>query len=150
MARLVFTDPRFAGAAYSCMGEKTTVGRAPDNTLIIEDPSVSAHHCEILVHGTEVIVRDLGSRNGTLVNGARLTNQQAPVVHGARLQLGQVQARVEIAPMELPGGDTEITALYSHRRVLRDGGRGQAGPAAPGSVILQPPGRAGTDGSLPA
>jgi pSer/pThr/pTyr-binding forkhead associated (FHA) protein len=119
MVKLVFADSRFAGGAWPCVLSRTTVGRAADNAVVLPDPSVSAYHCEVLVHGGEVIVRDLGSSNGTFVNGTRLSNQQAPARNGDRVQFGNVEARVEIAPGEVDPGDTEITAIYSHGRVLR-------------------------------
>jgi hypothetical protein len=77
MAKLIFINPEHAAQVYELTLEKTTVGRAAGNTLVIPDGSLSAQHCEIHVNGPEVIVRDLGSRNGTFVNGAKLTNQRS-------------------------------------------------------------------------
>src|SRR5213594_2223932 len=68
MPKLVFTDENFAGRVYALMVEKTTVGRGDHNTLVICDDSVSKNHCEILIYGYEVIVRDLDSTNGTFIN----------------------------------------------------------------------------------
>src|SRR2546428_13236852 len=81
MAKLIFIDQRFAGRVYELVLEKTTVGRGDQNTLTIRDRSLSASHCEILTYGSEVIVRDLNSRNGTFVQGVRL-NQQSQVKSG--------------------------------------------------------------------
>ena len=61
MAKLVFTDKNFAGRVYELLLEKTTVGRGDHNTLVIHDNSLSSSHCEILMHGSEIIVRDLDS-----------------------------------------------------------------------------------------
>src|SRR6185436_11538953 len=80
MARLVFTDEKFGGRVYEFALPKTTIGRGDHNTLTIRDDAVSQTHCEILVFGPEVIVRDLGSSNGTFVNGVRLHNQQRPLL----------------------------------------------------------------------
>jgi pSer/pThr/pTyr-binding forkhead associated (FHA) protein len=52
MAKLVFTNRDHAGQSYELTLQKTTVGRAADNTLVIPDSSLSAHHCEILVNGS--------------------------------------------------------------------------------------------------
>lgn len=131
MVKLVFLEPRFAGGSHVCTRSRTTVGRVADNLLVLEDPSVSAHHCEILVHGGEVIIRDLGSSNGTVVNGAKLANQQAPARNGTVVRFGSVEARVEITPGEVDGSDTEITAIYSHGRVLRQSRR--SGDGSPSS-----------------
>ncbi len=54
--------------------DKTTVGRVEDNTLQIDDVSVSSHHAEIVSDGTLYHLHDLGSTNGTFVNGEQITD----------------------------------------------------------------------------
>jgi hypothetical protein len=50
-----------------------TIGRLPDNDVVIEGPYVSRRHCAILVHaGASCEVHDIASKNGTYVNGLRL------------------------------------------------------------------------------
>jgi len=50
-----------------------TVGRMPDNDVVVEDPYVSRRHCAILVHAANFCeVHDVASRNGTLVNGRKI------------------------------------------------------------------------------
>lgn len=63
----------------------TRLGRGTDVDIRIDDPGVSRHHAEITL-GTEVTIRDLGSTNGTVVNG-RLVRSQI-LTDGARVQLG--------------------------------------------------------------
>jgi pSer/pThr/pTyr-binding forkhead associated (FHA) protein len=58
------------------------------------EASVSSHHCEILLKGNDVIVRDLGSTNGTFVNGEKVTTE-APLKPGQILRLGQLEMRLE-------------------------------------------------------
>jgi S1-C subfamily serine protease len=55
-------------------GDRILVGRAPDNTLRFSDNDrrVSAHHAEIIRKGDHYILRDLGSTNGTIINGRRV------------------------------------------------------------------------------
>jgi hypothetical protein len=66
-----------------------TLGRGLDNDFKMEDPSVSVHHCHILVSETGVIVKDLNSTNGTQVNRTRV---EAVVIQpGQRLRLGNVE-----------------------------------------------------------
>ena len=107
--------------------------------MVICDRFVSAKHCEILVNGSEVIVRDLGSRNGTFVNGRRLQNQQCGVKSGHIIAFGSVQARLEI---ELDLDETDLStksAVYSHSRAVRDERRAQRkGVSADPSLRLQP------------
>lgn len=123
MPKLVFIDPRFAGRSYEFAREKTTVGRADDNLLVIRDASISSHHCEILVNGGEVIVRDLNSRNGTFVNGERLRDQQRQVRDGARVRFGTVEATVEIEPQDEQDDATAITAVISYKQAMNQGAR---------------------------
>lgn len=51
--------------------EKTGIGRGGDNALVINDTSVSEHHAEIIAYESGFLLRDLGSSNGTFVNGER-------------------------------------------------------------------------------
>ena len=73
--------------------DKTTIGRVEDNTLSIVEPSVSSHHCEVLLRGSEVVVRDLNSTNGTFINGEKVS--ESPLKPGQILRLGQIEMRLE-------------------------------------------------------
>lgn len=63
----------------------TRLGRGTDVDIRIDDPGVSRHHAEIVL-GTDVTIRDLGSTNGTLVNGRMVS--AVILEEGARIQLG--------------------------------------------------------------
>src|SRR6185312_13191253 len=55
------------------LGEETSIGRATSNTIVIDDTGVSRRHALIRAQATgEFILIDLGSSNGTLLNGERL------------------------------------------------------------------------------
>jgi pSer/pThr/pTyr-binding forkhead associated (FHA) protein len=116
MARLVFMNEKFRGRVYEFAVETTTVGRGQNNALVISDDSVSETHCQILVYGPEVIVRDMGSTNGTYVNGVQLRGQQRPLRDGEIVIFGAVQARLELGPPADSGTATDATAMYSFRR----------------------------------
>ena len=122
MAKLIFTDKNHAGRIYELILERTTVGRGDQNTLMISDASLSALHCEILVNGAEVIVRDLGSRNGTFVNGAKLANQQSQMKSGQTVRFGSVEARLELDGHGEASDDTssEMTAVHAMGRIMRE------------------------------
>ena len=49
-----------------------TVGRKPDNDVVIDHPAVSGHHCKIMLQGDTYFVEDLNSTNGTLVNDKKI------------------------------------------------------------------------------
>lgn len=112
MAKLIFLTPEFAGRVHELAEGTTTVGRSSDNLLVLSDPSVSAGHGEILVHGPEVIVRDLGSRNGTVVEGRRLVHGQTQVLSGQVVRFGRVEVRLELDPPAWTDPETAVTAFH--------------------------------------
>ena len=61
-----------------------TIGRAPDNTLVLDDPLISKHHARIDVSPNGMVVTDLGSTNGLYVAGQRVSQVQVtqPVLMG--------------------------------------------------------------------
>jgi predicted component of type VI protein secretion system len=93
MAKLVIQNQGMTGRTHELAVERTTVGRVEDNTFQITDPSVSSHHCEVLLRGTEVVLRDLNSTNGTFINEARIT--ESVLKPGQTLRLGQVELKLE-------------------------------------------------------
>lgn len=118
MAKLVFIDKDYSGQVYELVLEKTTVGRADSNKLVIHDPSVSFHHCEILTYGTEVIVRDLHSSNGTFVDNVKI-NQQGQIKSGQVVRFGSVGARLDLDLPPADDSDTAMTAVISLRQIER-------------------------------
>ena len=127
MAKLIFTDENYVGRVYKLVLEKTTVGRGDQNTLVIHDRSLSSNHCEILLNGPEVIVRDLGSRNGTFVNGVKLSNQQCQLKSGQTVRFGAVEARLELEGLSV-GDTTAGTAIHALSRIMRDQRRERKNP----------------------
>ena len=146
MAKLIFTHPDFEGKTYKLFLEKTTVGRSDANILVIHHASVSARHCEILVYGTEVIVRDLDSSNGTFVEGTKLKNQQSAVKSSQTIRFGEVEARLELEDGDVIDANTEMTAMVSHARAMRDQRRARANPPPDPSQVLDPAGGAPPEG----
>jgi transcriptional regulator with GAF, ATPase, and Fis domain len=69
--------------------EKLRLGKAQDNDLVLDDDTVSRHHCELTRANDGVHVRDLDSTNGTRVQGARVT--EAIVQPGTVLKVGEVE-----------------------------------------------------------
>jgi predicted component of type VI protein secretion system len=93
MAKLVLLSAGMTGRVHELKVDKTTVGRVDDNTLQIPEPSVSSHHCEILLRGSDVVVHDLNSTNGTFINGEKVT--ESVLKPGQVLRLGQIEMRLE-------------------------------------------------------
>src|SRR5260370_6686474 len=72
-------------------GQVMTIGRAPTNRIVLHDEVCSRYHCEVFQNGSTWKIRDLQSRNGTLISGE-------PVDGEVELKPGQV---IEIGPCEL-------------------------------------------------
>jgi serine phosphatase RsbU (regulator of sigma subunit) len=90
------------------------IGRADDAALKLVQPSVSRRHAEIVVEGTQATVRDLGSHNGTLLNGAKVDDPM-PIKAGDVIEVANITFRVEG-----PGGaglsmfNESVTLVPSH------------------------------------
>jgi hypothetical protein len=77
------------------------IGRTEDNDFTINHTSISTHHCEITVNDSTVVIKDLGSTNGTFVEQVPVTEFQ--LQNGHHLQLGAVQMTVDVTgPLDLP------------------------------------------------
>jgi len=93
MAKLVVLTAAFAGRSHELNVDMTTVGRVEDNTFQLADPSVSSHHCEVLLRGSDVVVKDLDSTNGSFINGEKIS--ESVLKPGQTLRLGQIELRLE-------------------------------------------------------
>lgn len=72
----------------------TVIGRGKGATVLLQHPLVSRQHCEITEQDGQLMVRDLGSLNGTFINNARLT-EPTPLPSGDLLSIGDVTFRAE-------------------------------------------------------
>jgi pSer/pThr/pTyr-binding forkhead associated (FHA) protein len=93
MARIVLLSEGFNGRTYELKVDRTTVGRVSDNAFEIPEASVSSHHAEIILRGNDVVIRDLGSTNGTFINGEKIT--EAVLKPGETLRFGTVEMRLD-------------------------------------------------------
>jgi pSer/pThr/pTyr-binding forkhead associated (FHA) protein len=69
---------------------ETDIGKAPHNSFVISDPTVSNTHAVIIARDGCYSIVDLGSSNGTIVDGKRLGNEAYTLQHGDKIQLAQV------------------------------------------------------------
>lgn len=94
--QLLTTGPRLlvrvlgqAETELSLTGSLITVGRASDNTIPVPIPEISRHHAQIVPAGLGNAVVDLGSANGTFINGLQIPpNQPMPLKHGDVIRVG--------------------------------------------------------------
>ncbi|RMH37248.1 MAG: FHA domain-containing protein [Deltaproteobacteria bacterium] len=84
-------DGPSAGLAFQAGGARVTIGANPSCDVVLDDPTVSRFHCEIAIDGGRARVRDLGSRNGTIVDGVGVVD--AFLKTGSTLRLGRSALR---------------------------------------------------------
>jgi hypothetical protein len=82
-----------AGAAYD-MSHGATFGRAADCDIRLDDEFSSSHHARLLPHGDTLVLEDLGSTNGTYLNGEPVTGPQ-PLHDGDRIRIGDSEFTFE-------------------------------------------------------
>ena len=140
MARLILSTPD--GQRTVELRAKNSLGRHPDNSIQLLDKIVSKEHCLIELRGTQFVLRDLGSLNGTYVNGQRV-NGEILLTEGAEMAMGQTTARFEgagdlpQAPVSSGGWDHPTAAIP-----------GSAGQRLPGAGFQATPAAAGASGQL--
>lgn len=137
-ARLHVTAGPDAGGIHLLQGGNVRLGRSAEADVPLDDPDVSRMHCTVSVtDGGDVTVTDLGSTNGTWLDGAPLGGQPALFRPGATLALGESAVRLEAAA---PAGEPPtVPALPDGNGRLRlapsaddaDAGTATAPSAAP-------------------
>ena len=86
-AKLTFESGPFAGRIVALPNQTVTFGRAPDNDVVVGDAATSGRHGRIEVRSGAFWISDLGSTNGTLVNGEPVIERQ--LAHGDLIAVGQ-------------------------------------------------------------
>jgi len=76
-----------AGHSHRVGDHALRLGRSPDNDIILRDPATSGHHARVERRGDQFWIVDLGSTNGTLVNGEPI--QEKELNNGDRVTIGQ-------------------------------------------------------------
>jgi len=121
-ARYILRVRTFDGQThdYALAPPGLSIGRSHDNDVSLQDPQVSGHHARMQVSGSSVTLTDLGSSNGTHVNGQPIPTHVAWTVNpGDSIQVGDTTVRVEFpetssAPLS---DQLESTGLVLHVQV---------------------------------
>ena len=82
------TDP--TGRAHALTGEVTMIGRAVENAIVVSSKRISREHACVRLEGWRVILEDLGSTNGTFLNGQRIS-EPVQLRDGDQIKVGDVQ-----------------------------------------------------------
>jgi pSer/pThr/pTyr-binding forkhead associated (FHA) protein len=94
--KLLVLGGKHPGQAIPVPGPKFLIGRAEDCQLRPRSELVSRRHCAILAEEGSVKIRDFGSKNGTFVNGEKVTNERE-LKNGDRLKVGPLEFEVQLA-----------------------------------------------------
>jgi pSer/pThr/pTyr-binding forkhead associated (FHA) protein len=101
-----------------------TIGRLPDNQIVIDNPAVSGHHARLVCDGDGAVLEDLDSTNGTFVNGRPVTRHamqsgDSVLVGKHTLVYEQLAAAPVLAATALPAlGDTVYLDTEQHRALV--------------------------------
>ena len=89
MAKLIGMSGDFKGREYPIEQGEIAIGRKADNAILLDNPTISSHHCRILHNGDACVLQDLDSTNGTRVNSRDV--KESALHHKDLLQLGSIE-----------------------------------------------------------
>lgn len=103
MARIIFTLEDGTEIYTELDSDIIAIGRHPESNVVLPSASVSAHHATIKRRADGYYVQDLGTTNGTKLNGVEV--EEAKLEEGDRLSFGDIPALVQI---EVPAGQEPV------------------------------------------
>jgi hypothetical protein len=103
--------PDHSSRSIAFDGRPLTIGRAPDNGIVLRDGRASRHHARIDVRRGSLILSDLGSTNGSFVNDRRV--ESIALGEGDRIRVGTTTLIVEAIASAAPGGDPPLTGAVA-------------------------------------
>ena len=68
--------------------EVVSLGKSPDNPIVVNDPSISEKHCAFEFDGKNISIRNLKSRNGVILNGERIKTEKAEATEADEIRIG--------------------------------------------------------------
>src|SRR5512139_2684423 len=110
--QLIMRSGPTPGAAFTLEGDQLTIGRDSTNEIVINDAEVSRKHARLTFQGGKYVLEDLGSTNGTFVNGQRLTS-------AAVLKAGDVVSLGEQIVLMYEGLSSDAGATMIGRKAAR-------------------------------
>jgi pSer/pThr/pTyr-binding forkhead associated (FHA) protein len=93
MPKLTIRSETGESTAHDLVEETYTIGRSPENSIRLDDTSVSSRHAEVVLVAENCYLKDLGSTNGTVVNGQPVKEVQLRA--GDRIRFGKIEAYFE-------------------------------------------------------
>jgi hypothetical protein len=113
MARLLIKSPLVGAESIELRTGVNRLGRSSGNDFPIDHPTVSSAHCEVTLAEEGVLVRDLGSTNGTFIAGQKIQEQK--LLPGQMLKLGELEMFLdpEEPRVAIPRFDTRPARMAS-------------------------------------
>jgi len=109
ITKLIVASGKSAGRAISIKRSKLLIGRAEECDVRPLSEEVSRRHCAVHVGPTDVWVEDLGSRNGTFVNGVRI-KEKTKVATGDLIRVGALELKVSCSdPAAAAGSEEDVS-----------------------------------------
>jgi predicted component of type VI protein secretion system len=109
VTKLVVASGKSAGRSIAIKRSKLLIGRAEECDVRPLSDEVSRRHAAVIVGPADVWVEDLGSRNGTFVNGSRI-EAKTKLADGDLIRVGSLELRVSVAARAAaPGGEEDIS-----------------------------------------
>jgi|HubBroStandDraft_5_1064220.scaffolds.fasta_scaffold48365_2 predicted component of type VI protein secretion system len=132
-ARLRVLSGPHAGETIPIRRGKLLIGREEDCHLRPESEFVSRHHCVLLLDDYTLRIRDLGSKNGTFVNGRRVGSGETILLHDDTISIGEMIGQIDLTPEHVPVAPGEPAAMPSalHGTAFFEGDTVQAASSAP-------------------
>jgi pSer/pThr/pTyr-binding forkhead associated (FHA) protein len=120
--------------------DRTTIGRRPYNDIVIDNLAVSGEHAAILMQGGDVYIEDLGSTNGTFINGKAVKKQQL-----------ENNDTIEVGKYKIKFIHEKPVANFEKTMIVRPGTTPPvAATPTPPPVVAAPPAPAVTTAEVPA
>ena len=143
--QLVMHSGPTPGKVFPLEGDIVTIGRESENGIIINDAEVSRKHTQFVFQGGKFIVTDLGSTNGTFVNGQRLTGQHI-LQPGEVISLGE---QINLLFESITQVDPNATMLSTGRPAAAVPPAAAAAPAVVARPTAQPAAQPAYAGQVP-
>jgi len=134
--QLIMRSGPTPGAAFMLEGDQLTIGRDATNDIVINDAEISRRHARLTFQGGKYVLEDLGSTNGTFVNGQRLAGPRV-------LKAGEVVSFGEQIILVFEVNNVDVGATMVSPRAA-------AVPSSSRPVAAPPPPPAEYAGSVPA
>jgi pSer/pThr/pTyr-binding forkhead associated (FHA) protein len=143
--QLIMRSGPTPGAAFTLEGDQLSIGRDSTNEIVINDAEVSRRHARLTFQGGKYVLEDLGSTNGTFVNGQRLAGPRV-------LKAGEVVSFGEqiILVFEVTSQDEGATMVSPRAAAVPSAARPATPPPPPAEYAGSVPASPLPEGSAPA